>query len=178
LVGRIDTAAKDPPLTAVGMTRNEQVNVIGAEIAVKILGMVTEEQLIARLLGVGLDPIVHGHSAGIQKSRTEAANGDAAKGDPVLVHEDGTCFSDDLLPRGVNTSLPGGEVGGVALTQLHFDQLKEQYDIVPTSLTFGSVDYCVMTATDNSTLAQIADMEIKELWESGEMRNLHSQYGL
>ena len=80
---------------------------------------------------------------------------------------------DDLI-----NGLKKGEVGGVALTQLHFDQLKEQYDIVPTSLTFGSVDYCVMTATDNSTLAQIADMEIKELWESGEMRNLHSQYGL
>lgn len=80
---------------------------------------------------------------------------------------------DDLI-----NGLAKGEVGGVALTQLHFEQLSEEYDIVPTSLSFGTVDYCVMTATDNSTLAQIADMVIKELWESGEMDELHVKYGL
>ena len=69
-------------------------------------------------------------------------------------------------------------MGGVALTKLHFEQLKDEYGIVPTSLSFGTVDYCVMTATDNSTLAQIADMEIKELWDSGEMDELHVKYGL
>lgn len=80
---------------------------------------------------------------------------------------------DDLI-----NGLQKGEVGGVALTELHFEQLSEEYDIVPTSLSFGTVDYCVMTATDNSTLAQIADMVIKELWESGEMDELHVKYGL
>ncbi len=80
---------------------------------------------------------------------------------------------DDLI-----NGLRKGEVGGIALTQLHFDQLSQQYDIVPTSLAFGSVDYCVMAATDNSILAQIADIEIKELWESGEMKDLHEKYGL
>lgn len=80
---------------------------------------------------------------------------------------------DDLI-----TGLMKGEVGGVALTRLHFDQLKTQYDIVPTSLSLGTVDYCVMTASDNSTLADIAGMVINDLWESGEMYELHAKYGL
>lgn len=80
---------------------------------------------------------------------------------------------DDLI-----TGLMKGEVGGVALTRLHFDQLKTQYDIVPTSLSFGTVDYCVMTASDNSILADIAGMVINDLWESGEMYELHAKYGL
>ena len=78
---------------------------------------------------------------------------------------------DDLI-----TGLMKGEVGGVALTRLHFDQLKTQYDIVPTSLSFGTVDYCVMTASD--ILADIAGMVINDLWESGEMYELHAKYGL
>ena len=80
---------------------------------------------------------------------------------------------DDLI-----TGLKKGEVGGIALTRLHYEQLSKEYDIVPTSLSFGTVDYCVMAATDNSTLAQIADMEIQELWNSGEMDELHVKYGL
>lgn len=80
---------------------------------------------------------------------------------------------DDLL-----NGLEKGEVGGIAVTRLNFSQLSSQYDIVPTSLSFGSVDYCVMTASDNSTLAAIADMVITELWKSGEMDELHAKYGL
>lgn len=80
---------------------------------------------------------------------------------------------DDLL-----NGLEKCEVGGIAVTRLNYSQLSALYDIVPTSLSFGSVDYCVMTASDNSTLAAIADMVITELWKSGEMDELHAKYGL
>ncbi len=80
---------------------------------------------------------------------------------------------DDLI-----NGLKKGEVGGIAVTKLHYAQLSALYDIVPTTLSFGTVDYCVMTASDNSTLAAIADMVIEEMWKSGEMDELHVKYGL
>ena len=142
-------------------------------------GYYSDECILAVMSGTSSFALKNFTVGLIQKNdlRTSAEEGlvdaFAEESDSFVITKRSYPSYDDLV-----NGLAKGEVGGVAVTKLHFEQLRQQYDIVPTSLSFGSVEYCVMTASDNSTLADIAGIVIEELKKSGEMDELYVKYGL
>ena len=74
LVGGVDTAAEDPPLAAVGMSRYGEVDGLGAEVAVVVFGVMGHEDLVALLCGEGLQHGQIGEPARIEKSRAEGTD--------------------------------------------------------------------------------------------------------
>lgn len=75
-------------------------------------------------------------------------------------------------------ALERGDIGGAILPRLYFLKYRDSYDILETSFTLGTVDYAVMGASDSTVLAQIADIVIGDLKESGELDRLYIEYGL
>ena len=75
------------------------------------------------------------------------------------------------------SALDRGEIGGAVLPRQVFNELRTQYPITETTLVIGTIDYKVMCPGDSTVLSELASIVIKEMRDSGELKELYAQYG-
>ena len=74
-------------------------------------------------------------------------------------------------------ALDRGEIGGAVLPRQVFNELRTQYPITETTLVIGTIDYKVMCPGDSTVFSELASIVIKEMQDSGELKELYAQYG-
>ncbi len=74
--------------------------------------------------------------------------------------------------------LTRGEVDAVVMTGVCVEKYSEKYEIAQTEFSLGDAQYAVMCASDTTVFAQLADLMLDELKESGQMDALYQKYGL
>lgn len=75
-------------------------------------------------------------------------------------------------------ALDNGLIDGAAISRVYLDKYSDTYSfgIHPTEV--GTIDYALACSSDSPAIAQLADMFIYELNESGKMDELLAEYGL
>ena len=74
-------------------------------------------------------------------------------------------------------ALDRGEIGGAVLPRQVFNELRTQYPITETTLVIGTIDYKVMCPGDSTVLSELASIVIRQMRDSGELKELYAQYG-
>lgn len=75
-------------------------------------------------------------------------------------------------------ALENGRVEGAVLAGVYFNKYKDEYDLTMHSTVLGKIDYALACASDSPAIAQLADMFIYDLRESGELDALIKKYGI
>ena len=75
------------------------------------------------------------------------------------------------------SALDRGEIGGAVLPRQVFNELRTQYPITETTLVIGTIDYKVMCPGDSTVLSELASIVIRQMRDSGELKELYAQYG-
>ena len=71
-----------------------------------------------------------------------------------------------------------GEADAVVMTGVYVEKYSDAYEIVQTEFSLGAAQYSIMCASDTTVFAEIADLMLNELKESGQMDALYQKYGL
>jgi len=75
-------------------------------------------------------------------------------------------------------ALGRGELDGAMITLSRLERFREEYSVVRTSISFGAVQYCAMCASDTTVFAELANIVLSEMQQSGELAELYARYGL
>ena len=75
-------------------------------------------------------------------------------------------------------ALSKGSIDGAAIAKVYLNRYSEGYDFKIHSTTLGSIGYSLACSSDEPAIAQLADMFIYKLRESGELDEMLSKYGL
>ena len=75
-------------------------------------------------------------------------------------------------------ALAAGSIRAVLLTELYVVRYSQDYPIISTAFSIGSVNYALCSASDSAALAQLGTLLLNELKESGGLAALYMSNGL
>ncbi len=75
-------------------------------------------------------------------------------------------------------ALRNGRIDGAAIARVYFNKYADEYSFSVHSAQIGTISYSIACAADSPAIAQLADMFIYELRESGELEKLIAEYGI
>ena len=75
-------------------------------------------------------------------------------------------------------ALETGRIGGAVLTGVYAARYENEYSFSKHRIELGKVDYAITSTSDEPAIAQLADVFIYDLKESGKLDELLKKYGL
>lgn len=76
------------------------------------------------------------------------------------------------------TALKNGSIDCAAIPGVYFERYREEYGIKAHTESFGNIDYAIAVSSDEPAIAQLADVFIYELKQSGALDDLLNKYEL